>query len=169
MAVKELRSSPRMLPLFARAGAGMIPGVSKLPVIGGARGQDVPDLTYVRNEVVIDRDQLAAYDRVCGFGLKDTAPPTYAHILAFPMQLALMTDGSFPFPAIGLVHIYNRITQHRPIALGEELNIRVGGSSHCAPRSWSAARSFGRRPPRTSAGARAPRKPLRRRCPRRRT
>jgi acyl dehydratase len=114
-----------MLPLFARAGAGMIPGASRIPLLGGTRGSDVPDLTFVRNEVEVDRDRLAAYDRVCGFDLKDTLPPTYPHILAFPMQLALMTDGSFPFPAIGLVHIYNRITQHRPIRLDETLALRV--------------------------------------------
>ena len=52
-------------------------------------------------------------------------PATYPHILAFPLHLALMTDGSFPFPAIGLVHIDNRITQHRPIRLGEPLSLRV--------------------------------------------
>jgi acyl dehydratase len=36
-----------------------------------------------------------------------------------------MTDGSFPFPAIGLVHIYNRITQRRPVRVGERLSLRV--------------------------------------------
>ena len=52
-------------------------------------------------------------------------PPTYPHILAFPLQLSLMTDPSFPFPAIGLVHIHNRITQHRPIRASEKLQIDV--------------------------------------------
>jgi acyl dehydratase len=36
-----------------------------------------------------------------------------------------MTDGSFPFPAIGLVHITNEIVQHRPIRASEELQIKV--------------------------------------------
>jgi len=52
-------------------------------------------------------------------------PATYPHMLAFPLQLSLMTDRSFPFPAIGLVHIVNRITQHRPIRAGERLAIDV--------------------------------------------
>ena len=124
MAVRELSSSPRMLPMFARAGAGLIPGASKLPFLGGAGG-DVPDLTLVRSDIAVDRDRLAAYNRVCGFALRDTLPVTYPHILSFPMQLALMTDGSFPFPAIGLVHIYNRIAQHRPLRIGERLSLRV--------------------------------------------
>jgi acyl dehydratase len=46
-------------------------------------------------------------------------------MLAFPLHLKLMTDPSFPFGAIGLVHIHNRITQHRPIDAGETLAIKV--------------------------------------------
>ena len=46
-------------------------------------------------------------------------------MLAFPLHLALMTDGRFPFGAIGLVHIANEITQHRPIRAEETLSIRV--------------------------------------------
>ena len=46
-------------------------------------------------------------------------------MLAFPLQLALMTDPSFPFRPIGLVHIANRITQHRPIRGAERLPIDV--------------------------------------------
>lgn len=124
MPEKELSSSPGMLPMFARAGVGLIPGASRLPFVSGG-GRDLPDLTLVLNDAGTDRDRLARYDRVCGFDVGDTLPPTYPHMLAFPMQLALMTDGSFPFPAIGLVHIANQITQHRPIRATEELSIKV--------------------------------------------
>jgi hypothetical protein len=114
-----------MLPLFARAGIAMIPGASKVPFIGGGRGTDAPDLTLTLDNVAVDRDRLAAYDRVCGFQLRDTLPATYPHMLAFPLHLALMTDSRFPISAIGLVHIYNRITQHRPIDAAERLSLRV--------------------------------------------
>ncbi len=124
MATRELTRAPSMLPLFARAGAAMIPGASHLPFVGGG-GRDVPDTTLRLTDVAIDGDRLAAYDRVCAFDLRDTVPPTYPHILAFPLQLSLMTDPSFPFPAIGLVHIHNRITQHRPIRSSEKLQIDV--------------------------------------------
>jgi hypothetical protein len=128
MAVRELQSSPGMLPMFARAGAAMIPFASRLPFVGGG-GREIPDLTLVLNRVTVDRDRLAAYDRVCGFSLNDTLPATYPHMLAFPLQLALMTDGGFPFPAIGLVHIANRIVQHRALRLGDELSIKVSASA----------------------------------------
>jgi acyl dehydratase len=124
MAEKELSSSPGMVPMFVRAGAGLIPGASRLPFISGG-GRELPDTTLVLNDVSTDRDRLASYDRVCGFDVSDTLPPTYPHMLAFPMQLQLMTDGSFPFPAIGLVHIVNEIVQHRPIRATEELQVKV--------------------------------------------
>jgi acyl dehydratase len=124
MAEKELSGSPGMLPMFLRAGVGAIPGASRLPFVSGG-GKELPDTTLVLNDVTTDRDRLARYDRVCGFDVSDTLPPTYPHMLAFPMQLSLMTDGRFPFGAIGLVHIVNEIVQHRPIKATEELQVKV--------------------------------------------
>jgi acyl dehydratase len=124
MPTRDLDRPPAMLPLFARAGAAMVPGTSRLPFVGGG-GRDVPDLTLRLTGATIDPDRLAAYNRVCAFDLRDTVPPTCPHILAFPLQLSLMTDPSFPFGAIGLVHIHNRITQHRPIRASEKLEIKV--------------------------------------------
>ncbi|MHB8659133.1 MAG: MaoC/PaaZ C-terminal domain-containing protein [Solirubrobacteraceae bacterium] len=126
MPERKLSATPGMLGMFARAGVGMVPGASRVPLLGiGRRGSEVPDLTLTLADQEVAHDRVAAYDRVCGFGLRDTLPPTYPHMLAFPLQLALMTDASFPFPAIGLVHIHNRITQHRPVGVGERLSLRV--------------------------------------------
>jgi acyl dehydratase len=113
-----------MLALFVRAGAAMIPGASRLPFIGGG-GDSIPDLELSLGPVAVDRDRLVAYDRVCGFSVGDALPATYPHMLAFPLHLALMTDSSFPFPAIGLVHVANRIRVLRPIRVTEELTMRV--------------------------------------------
>jgi acyl dehydratase len=124
MSERALTSPPGMLPLFLRAGVTLVPGASALPFVAGGC-QELPELELVLTGVEIDRDRLAAYVRVCGFSLRDEVPSTYIHVLAFPLHLALMTDGSFPFPAVGLVHIENRITQHRPVRLGERLSIRV--------------------------------------------
>jgi acyl dehydratase len=124
MADRELSGAPSMLPLFARAGASLIPGASRLPFVGGGGGA-VPADALTLSDVAVDRDRLAAYDRVCGFRLSDTLPPTYVHMLAFPLHLALMTSGSFPLPAVGLVHIANRIEQHRALNAGERLSLRV--------------------------------------------
>jgi acyl dehydratase len=62
---------------------------------------------------------------VCGFRLRDEAPPTYPHVLAFPLVLRLMTARDFPLRPIGLVHVGNRIVQRRPVTAGERLTLRV--------------------------------------------
>jgi acyl dehydratase len=124
VAEQTLTGSPSMLSLFGRASLAMVPGASRLPFVGGGGGS-MPDRTLVLEDAVTDPERLAAYDRVCGFSLGDTLPPTYPHMLAFPLHLALMTGGDFPYPAIGLIHIANRIAQHRPIGAGESLTIRV--------------------------------------------
>ncbi|MGZ4178591.1 MAG: MaoC family dehydratase [Solirubrobacteraceae bacterium] len=124
MADRELRGSPSMLPLFARASLAVIPGATKLPWVAGGGGA-TPEHALTRTDVAVEPDRLARYVRVCGFDLSDTLPPTYPHMLAFPMHLALMTDGRFPLPAMGLVHIANSITVHRPLRAAEPLSLRV--------------------------------------------
>ena len=46
-------------------------------------------------------------------------------MLAFPLHMAVMADGGFPFGAVGLVHVENRIKQRRRIGIDEEMTIRV--------------------------------------------
>lgn len=128
MATGELSGPPRILPLYARTVAPLLPGASLLPFVGG-RGGELPELELTLPQVRVDRDHLAAYARVCGFSLRDSLPATYPHVLAFGLHLGLMTDRRFPFPAIGLVHLANRIVQHRPIQLGEALDLRVRTTS----------------------------------------
>jgi hypothetical protein len=124
MATRTLDSSPRILPLYARAAAPMIPGASLLPFVPG-RGDEIPEIELELDGVRPDPEKVAAYARVCGFALRDHLPPTYPHVLAFPLHMAVMADGSFPFGAVGLVHVENRIVQHHQIGVGEELTIRV--------------------------------------------
>ncbi|HEX9967524.1 MAG TPA: MaoC/PaaZ C-terminal domain-containing protein [Solirubrobacterales bacterium] len=124
MATRALDSSPSILPLYAKAAAPMIPGASLLPFVPG-RGKEIPDIELTLDGVVADPEQVAAYARVCGFTLRDHLPPTYPHMLAFPLHMAVMADGGFPFGAVGLVHVENRIAEHRPIGIGEELKLKV--------------------------------------------
>jgi acyl dehydratase len=124
VATRTLDSSPSILPLYARAAAPMVPGTSLLPFVPGGGGE-IPELDLTLAGVVADPADVAAYAKVCGFALRDTLPPTYPHMLAFPLHMAVMSDGSFPFGAVGLVHVENSIVQRRPIGIDEEMTIRV--------------------------------------------
>jgi len=109
-----LHDAPSLAPLFARAA-----------LTAGGRGGDLPDVEVVRPRVRVDRSHLAAYDRVCGFGLRDALPATYLHVLVFPLQVTLMADRGFPLALPGLVHVRNRVVQHRPVDAGEALDLRA--------------------------------------------
>jgi acyl dehydratase len=113
-----------VLTTYARAALPLVPGASLLPFVAG-RGKEMPALERSASGVRIDSDALAAYDRVCGFTLRDALPATYLHVEAFPMHMALMTDGRFPFPAVGLVHLSNRIVVHRPALVSEIFDLVV--------------------------------------------
>jgi acyl dehydratase len=89
------------------------------------RGSDMPADLLTR-DVTVDPVALAKYAHVCGFTLRDELPPTYPHVLAFGMHMELL--GKAPFSAVGVVHIANRIVQHRPLLLGEELSLSVSVS-----------------------------------------
>jgi hypothetical protein len=91
---RHLSGSPA-LPMFVRAGVSMAPGALRLPFVAGG-GREIPELTLALDDVPVDRGRVTAYDRVCGYALGDSVPATYIHILAFPLQLSLMTGGNFP-------------------------------------------------------------------------
>jgi acyl dehydratase len=122
---KTLDSSPSILPLYARAALPMIPGASLLPFVPGGGGEIPEGLDLELAGVTAKPEDVAAYAKVCGFALCDALPPTYPHMLAFPLHMAVMSNGSFPFGAVGLVHVENSISQKRPIGIGEEMTIRV--------------------------------------------
>ncbi len=114
MTVVELQSPPRLGVLYAKAAATGLTG-----------GEDLPDLELVLRDVDLDRDHLAAYNRVCGFRLRDEVPATYLHVVAFPLAVQIMADRSFPYALPGLVHIANGITQRRAVAVGERPTVQV--------------------------------------------
>jgi acyl dehydratase len=77
-------------------------------------GSRLPD-SGLRCWVDVDPQKLAAYRKVCGFADDGLLPPTYPHILAFALQMQLLTAKEFPFPLLGLIHLSNRIRVLRPM------------------------------------------------------
>ena len=97
--------------------------MNPLRLVRVRRPSELPDRELARS-VEVDREHLAAYDRVCGFRLSDRLPATLPHVLAFPLAMELLT-GPFPFSPLGLVHVANRIEQRRPLDAAESLDVRV--------------------------------------------
>ncbi|MBV4480405.1 MaoC family dehydratase [Pseudomonas khavaziana] len=108
-----LDSPPSLLPLYWRAALKRKITGSTLPEHG------------LRCRVSVNPKAVAAYRKVCGFADGPMLPATYPHILAFGLQMQLLTDKAFPFPLLGLVHLSNRIRIHRPLGGVGDLGIGV--------------------------------------------
>lgn len=91
----------------------------------GSDSENLPDVRAVRRGIHVDVDDLAAYARVCRFGLSDTLPLTYPHMLAFPLQLAVMSQRDFPLPLLGSVHLRNTIEVNRALRVDNPLDLTV--------------------------------------------
>lgn len=113
------------LPLLVKAGLQSVPGLNRVPGVRKAPAADFSGLAISRPGVPVERAAVDAYARVCGFPRKDTVPVTFPHLLAFPLHLAILTDRDFPAQAMGLVHVENSIVSHRPVRIGETLDVTV--------------------------------------------
>lgn len=117
----QVRTLPK-IPSFAAIWAVIL---SRPPV---PRAQDLPQVVYrvpaVRvpversrkfSQLVQDPDSYSVFTQF--------AHPAFMHTLAFPLTLALMARPTFPLPLLGIVHLKNEYLQHRPVRLGEELQL----------------------------------------------
>jgi acyl dehydratase len=114
MTVTVLDAAPNLGALYAKAA-----------VTAFGRGGALPDTHLARHGVPVDPAHVAEYARVCRLPLGDVLPATYPHMLTFPLQMALMSDRSFPLALPGLVHARNRIDVLRPIRTDESLDLEV--------------------------------------------
>lgn len=114
----QLKSSPGAGSLYLKAAIGMTP-------LAGSRKKELPDTVVSLEAQAVDLDKLAAFGRVAEHTLTGTLPTIYFNVLSMPLQLKLMTEGGFPFPVIGLVHVNNKIEQQRRVDAAEPLGIAV--------------------------------------------
>lgn len=114
---ETLFTSPSLLREMARA--VVTPGGRA----GGSGALSGRRVTLARARV--DADNLARYQRLCGFGVSGDLPHTYPHLLAFPLQTRLMADRAFPLPLLGMVHVRNEIVAHAGLASEDRPDVEV--------------------------------------------
>ncbi|MFF3063889.1 MaoC/PaaZ C-terminal domain-containing protein [Oerskovia sp. NPDC057915] len=126
-----LPSLPGLGGLYAKgvASSGRI-AVTRSPVgrvLPGPRDVVLPDVVYRVADVPTAgvTEHLTAYQRLIGERVDDTLPAGYLHVLAFPLATALMVRGDFPLPLLGLVHVSNAVSVHRPVRVGHVLEVRA--------------------------------------------
>ncbi len=110
---QTLDSTPSLPPLYWRAALKRKITGNTLPERG------------LRCRVTVNPNAVAKYRKVCGFADSPMLPATYPHVLAFGLQMQLLTDSSFPFPLLGLIHLSNTIRIHRPLGGVSALTLSV--------------------------------------------
>ncbi|MDT0380693.1 MaoC/PaaZ C-terminal domain-containing protein [Streptomyces sp. DSM 42041] len=104
---------------------GALGSLRKRPPYEGAA---LPARVLTAPSVRIDARHVAAYAEVCGFpptGGTGPLPPTYPHLLGFPLAMRLLAGADFPFPLLGLVHTGIEVAQRRALRPGDRPEIRV--------------------------------------------
>ncbi len=116
-------SIPSIIPSYARIvfkrKETLLPDDFELPFLEAV----VPRFKPVRSRV-------EAYRAVCGGAPSEYLPIAYPHVLATPVQLALMSSSAFPVRLMGLVHLRNHIELQRPMRVDETASMRVWIDGH---------------------------------------
>lgn len=111
----QFSSSPGIVPAYLRILLSRKPSF----VV-----DDVPRIEAVLGRFAVNARHLARYRKVCGDRESDELPITYPHILATPVHLAMIACEAFPVSLLGVVHVRNRIVQHRPLHVSDTGSIR---------------------------------------------
>lgn len=98
----------------------------KKSLFKASKNTELPKLCLVSKDITLDSSHIEKYRYICGFSMKSTdAPLTYPYLIIFSLQALLLVDKSFPFQAMGLVHLANRIQQFATIASGSKVTASV--------------------------------------------
>lgn len=117
MPVIEMQQPPSMLAGFA----AILKASRKRP---GAVTALAP-VCLVRPVVTLSASDIAAYARVCGFRADHGVPLLYPQMLTFPLAMAYFASAHCPWPALGTVHLANRVRQHAALQAGDVLRVEM--------------------------------------------
>lgn len=107
-------TGPSMLRAALPAGKGPL-----------APGTTIPRIEASVPQVAVGAAEVAAYRKVCGF-VGEGVPAPYPQVLAGALHMAILAHKAFPLPAMGIVHVSNRIEQREPLRVGDL--VRIGAS-----------------------------------------
>ncbi|HKX98278.1 MAG TPA: MaoC/PaaZ C-terminal domain-containing protein [Steroidobacteraceae bacterium] len=94
------------------------------------QGGAVPRLEGSAELARAGRRHLVRYRELCGFADDGCLPLTYPHVLAMPLQFAILTHPAFPVRLMGLIHVANDIRQTRPLPATGSYRLRSWIEGH---------------------------------------
>jgi len=118
----EFTHLPSPLTAYAKVLTSSRPGLKS--------GETVSRIEGYIADLEVDKTHLTNYNNVCGFDNKTSLSLSFPHVLASPLHMHMLTAPAFPVRLLGLVHVRNRITQHRPINADEKLTLNCWLEGH---------------------------------------
>ena len=85
-------------------------------------GDSLPAISAEWQNMPIDAQHLAQYNRICGFA-EHKMPATYLWTRAFPLIMRILVSKQFPLPAMGQVHLSNQISVHKTFDISKKITI----------------------------------------------
>lgn len=85
-------------------------------------GDSLPAISAEWQNMSIDTQHLAQYNRICGFA-EHKMPATYLWTRAFPLIMRILVSKQFPLPAMGQVHLSNQISVHKTFDISKKITI----------------------------------------------
>ncbi len=89
------------------------------------RVEQLPEVTLVRHDLVLDAAHIARYTALCGFTPAQGVPLIYPQMLTFALVMQYMNSPDCPWPALGTVHLANAIEQTRSLHAGDRVRVEM--------------------------------------------
>lgn len=116
--------APAVLPSYGKAALAALPIAGKLPFLPGGGGK-LPTKELTLAGATLPPSTIKSLRTLTEDRGGPESPLLLPHFLAFPLHMQGMTDGAFPYPAMGTVHLDNLVERHKVVSSAEPLDIGV--------------------------------------------
>lgn len=86
---------------------------------------ELPAVQLVHNDVRLDAAHIQRYTALCGFSPAQGVPLIYPQMLTFPLVTTYLTSADCPWPAMGTVHLANRIEQLHSLHANDRVRVEM--------------------------------------------
>ncbi|NKE68263.1 acyl dehydratase [Ramlibacter sp. RBP-2] len=90
----------------------------------------LPPLRFVWHGMRIERDEVARFATLTGLAASGRVPVLYLHTVGFRLLMALLTHRDWPLPIWRALQVRNHLVQHRPVMVGEVLELETRAAGH---------------------------------------
>ena len=97
--------------------------------LGRSEVTQLPRVALSAPPLKVPLDRLASYCELIGAPVTDGLPAGFVHVLGFSMHVAWLTGSGSRLPALGMVHISNRVTYWREVTEADLITFTVWGEN----------------------------------------